>query len=95
VVQEKLWILTIESKPARLDVTVGIPQALTYLLSAPTSQSDLFGLVSNGREAIFLKLDQTSNQYARSMTYRLLENEQERVQLLQGLKAIGSLIQAD
>ena len=34
VVQKSLCVLVIESKPARLDVTAGIAQALTYLLSA-------------------------------------------------------------
>lgn len=93
IVQEALWILVIESKPARLDVTVGIPQALTYMLSAPTQQSTLYGLVTNGREALFLKCDRqpTPPQYSRSLTYRLLESTQEREQILQGLKQIGAL----
>lgn len=93
VVQEALWILVIESKPARLDVTVGIPQALTYLLSAPTSQSILYGMVTNGREVLFLRLDRKpSPQYSRSLTYRLLESLSEREQVLQGLKYLGSLL---
>ncbi|MBW4440791.1 MAG: restriction endonuclease subunit R [Plectolyngbya sp. WJT66-NPBG17] len=93
VIQDALWVLAIESKPARLDVTVGIPQALTYLLSAPTPQSILYGMVTNGREVLFLSLDRTTMQYTRSPTYRLLENAQERKQILQGLKVISSLIQ--
>lgn len=94
VVQEALWILVIESKPARLDVTAGIPQALTYLLSAPTSQSVLYGMVTNGREVLFVRLvrSQSSPQYSRSLTYRLLENAQEREQVLQGLKYLGTLL---
>jgi hypothetical protein len=35
ILQESFWVLIIESKPARIDVTAGIPQILTYLLSAP------------------------------------------------------------
>lgn len=95
VVQDALWVLVIESKPARLDVTAGIPQALTYLLSAPASQHSLYGMVTNGREVLFLKLerDPQSPQYSRSNTYRLLESVQERQQVLQGLKQIGALIQ--
>jgi hypothetical protein len=94
VVQEALWILVIESKPARLDVTVGIPQALTYLLSAPTSQPILYGMVTNGREVLFVRLDRSQSppQYSRSLTYRLLENAQEREQVLQGLKYLGTLL---
>ena len=57
VVQESLWVIVIESKPARLDVTAGLPQALTYLLSAPTSQNALYCMVTNGREVLFLQLE--------------------------------------
>lgn len=94
VVQDSLWIIVIESKPARLDVTAGLPQALTYLLSAPTVQTTCYGMVTNGREVLFLKLDRTQNppSYVRSPTYRLLENLEERSQVLQGLKQIGSYI---
>ena len=94
VIQDSFWILVIESKPARLDVTAGIPQALTYLLSAPNLQSSCYGMVTNGREVLFLKCDRHQNvpQYTRSYTYRLLENTAERIQVLQGLKQIGAYI---
>lgn len=101
VIQDSFWILVIESKPARLDVTAGIPQALTYLLSAPNLQSSCYGMVTNGREVLFLKCDsfarlrhrhQNVPQYTRSNTYRLLENTSERIQVLQGLKQIGAYI---
>ncbi|MBS9383177.1 MAG: type I restriction enzyme HsdR N-terminal domain-containing protein [Dolichospermum sp. BR01] len=67
VIQDSFWILVIESKPARLDVTAGIPQALTYLLSAPHLQSSCYGMVTNGREVLFLKCDRHQNvpQYTR------------------------------
>ena len=94
VLQDRFWVIVIESKPARLDVTAGIPQALTYLLGAPSIQVNSFGMVTNGREVLFLKCDrsQSSPQYTRSQTYRLLENTEERIQVLQGLKQIGALI---
>ena len=94
VIQDRFWILVIESKPARLDVTAGIPQALTYLLSASNLQSSCYGMVTNGREVLFLKCDrqQSVPQYTKSHTYRLLENRAERIQVLQGLKQIGTYI---
>ena len=94
VIQDSFWILVIESKPARLDVTAGIPQALTYLLSASNFQSSCYGMVTNGREVLFLKCDrqQSVPQYTKSHTYRLLENRAERIQVLQGLKQIGTYI---
>ncbi|MBV9385086.1 MAG: restriction endonuclease subunit R [Chroococcidiopsidaceae cyanobacterium CP_BM_ER_R8_30] len=94
VVKESLWVLVIESKPARLDVTAGLPQALSYLLSAPSRQNTLYGMVTNGREVLFLQLEHGVQppQYSRSSTHRFLENVQERQQVLQGLKRIGALI---
>ena len=94
VIQDSFWILVIESKPARLDVTAGIPQALTYLLTAPKLQASCYGMVTNGREVLFLKCDrhQSVPQYTRSPTYRLIENKAERIQVLQGLKQIGTYI---
>ena len=94
VIQDSFWILVIESKPARLDVTAGIPQALTYLLSAPNLQSSCYGMVTNGREVLFLKCDRNKSvpQYTKSYTYRFLENTAERIQVLQGLKQIGTCI---
>lgn len=94
VIQDSFWVLVIESKPARLDVTAGIPQALTYLLSAPKVQASYYGMVTNGREVLFLKCDrhQSVPEYTRSHTYRLLENIVERIQVLQGLKQIGTYI---
>ncbi len=70
VLQDRFWVIVIESKPARLDVTAGVPQALTYLLSAPNIQVNSFGMVTNGREVLFLKCDrsQSTPQYTRSQT---------------------------
>lgn len=95
VVQEALWVLVIESKPARLDVTAGIPQVLTYMLGAPTPQATLYGMVTNGREVLFVKLERGTQPlaYSRSSTYRLLESTEELHQVLQGMKVIGRLIQ--
>jgi type I site-specific restriction endonuclease len=93
ILQESFWVLVIESKPARIDVTAGVPQILTYLLSAPVNHIP-FGMITNGREMLFLKLDrsQPQPQYLKSMAYRLLDSPQERIQILQALKHIGQQI---
>jgi hypothetical protein len=93
ILQESFWVLIIESKPARIDVTAGIPQILTYLLSAPL-QHIPFGMIINGREVLFLKLDRSKPQpqYLKSIAYRLLDSPQERIQILQALKHIGQQI---
>jgi predicted type IV restriction endonuclease len=93
ILQDSFWLLVIESKPARIDVTAGIPQALTYLLSAPLDDEP-YGAITNGREFIFLKLDRqdpAAPKYLQSIAYRLLDSTTERQQILQALQHIGSL----
>jgi len=94
VVKQRLWVLVIESKQSRFDVTVGIPQALSYLLSPSAVQvsegSDRFGMVTNGREAVFLKLMlQPSPMYVQSRIYQVIDAEGDLTEILQGLKVIG------
>ena len=97
VVKQKLWILVIESKQSRFDVTSGIPQALSYMLSQPNTESNQdksrFGMVTNGREVIFLKLiPQQLPVYAQSKVYQVIETKEDLISILQGLKAIGSYL---
>jgi hypothetical protein len=96
IMQDEFWVLVIESKPAKLDVTAGIPQALTYLLSSPVNHKP-YGMVTNGREAMFLNLDRTQSvpHYSKSIAYRLLDSAQERQQILQGLRYIAQELRHD
>jgi hypothetical protein len=53
VIKQRLWVLIIEPKQSRFDVTSGVPQALSYLLSQPPEAqrpetSARFGMVTNG-----------------------------------------------
>ena len=94
VVKQRLWVLVIESKQSRFDVTVGIPQALSYLLNQSAVQasegSDRFGMVTNGREAVFLKLMlQPSPMYVQSRIYQVIDADGDLTEILQGLKVIG------
>jgi predicted type IV restriction endonuclease len=93
IMQDEFWVLVIEAKPAKLDVTAGIPQALTYLLGSPSANNP-YGMVTNGREVIFLKLDRTqpTPNYSKSIAYRLLDSTQERQEILQGLYYIAQTL---
>jgi predicted type IV restriction endonuclease len=98
VIKQRLWVLVIESKQSRFDVIAGIPQALSYLLSQPSEThfpkiNARFGMVTNGREVIFLKL--MINQpptYTQSRVYQVIETQDDLPEILQGLKAIGQLL---
>ncbi|BBC25717.1 type I restriction enzyme HsdR N-terminal domain-containing protein [Pseudanabaena sp. ABRG5-3] len=67
VFKPPFWIVVIEAKRAAYSVEVGIPQALTYMMANPHPDRPVFGLVTNGSEFIFLKLQhQDSLKYAES-----------------------------
>ncbi len=56
VLQEKLWVLVIESKEAGFSLKEAIPQALTYMMATPALEVPAFSLVTNGSEFRFIKL---------------------------------------
>ena len=95
VVKQRLWVLVVESKQSRFDVTSGIPQALSYLLSQPSeaqlpATDDRFGMVTNGREVVFLRLKPDHPPtYMQSRIYQVIEVREDLTQILQGLKVIG------
>jgi hypothetical protein len=54
VLQEKLWIVLIESKKTALDLELAVPQALAYM-SGQKSNRPLYGMVTNGSSYLFVK----------------------------------------
>jgi hypothetical protein len=58
VLQDRFWVIVIESKRPGLSLEPGIPQALAYMLASPQPEKPLFGLVTNGSNFIFLKMIQ-------------------------------------
>jgi hypothetical protein len=61
VLQEKLWIVLIESKKTPFDLELAVPQALAYMAAKPSSEASpsqnrpLYGLVTNGSSFLFVK----------------------------------------
>lgn len=92
VLQEQFWVLVIESKRAEFSLKVGIPPALTYMLSTPTPTRPLYGMVTNGSNFLFLKLlRRQPPQYTRSKTFDLEEGT-ELYTVLQVLKRLACTI---
>jgi hypothetical protein len=91
VVLEKLWVLVIEAKMSNFSLTAALPQALSYMLAS--DQPVTFGLIANGSDFIFLKLDRdTDPHYATSRVFSLLTPGNELIEVLMILKHIGQLI---
>jgi hypothetical protein len=55
VLQERLWIVLIESKRTTFDLELALPQALAYMAASPDSARPLYGMVTNGSSYLFIK----------------------------------------
>lgn len=94
VVQERLWRVIIESKETEFDIEVGIPQTLAYAIAASPESSPLFGMVTNGNNFIFIKIDRQNQLYDFSETYSMLSRTNHLYDVLQILKAIAIIFLA-
>ena len=55
VIRDRLWILTVEAKRSKFAADIALPQCLAYMIAAPQQPS--FGMVTNGSDFIFCKLE--------------------------------------
>ena len=95
IVKDLLWVLTIESKRAGFSLIVGIPQVLSYMMAAPTPQKTLYGMVTNGRNFVFIKLERDLDGghkpiYAQSKEL-IIDQDDDLEQVLRILKRIGAI----
>lgn len=56
VCDERVWILVLEAKHAQFSLINAIPQCLTYMLANPNGEAPVYGLVTNGSNFRFIKL---------------------------------------
>ncbi|MBD1999555.1 restriction endonuclease subunit R [Leptolyngbya sp. FACHB-541] len=90
VLQERFWILTVESKEAGFSLKQAIAQALAYMTGNPYPERPVFGLVTNGSHFIFLKLTQREiPQYALSDEFSLMKRSNDLYHVLKILKHLG------
>jgi predicted type IV restriction endonuclease len=89
VLQQRLWLLVIESKRSDFSVTRGLPQALSYMLANPTKESPSFGLIMNGNEFLFVKaIAHPTSQYATSRLFSLINPGNELYDILKIVKTL-------
>jgi hypothetical protein len=95
VVQQTLWITVIEAKNSEFSITKAIPQTLAYMLAQPRPDRPCFGLVVNGSEFLFLKLQSGDPpQYATSNLFSMLNQGNDLYRVLQILKRLQTMITA-
>ena len=95
VLQNSIWVVVIESKSIQYDVMMALPQALTYMSASPNhlANQNTFGMITNGREFRFIKLNSDPNPtYILSRVFSLSEPENHLYAVLQILKSLGQLV---
>ncbi|MBD2437001.1 type I restriction enzyme HsdR N-terminal domain-containing protein [Nostoc sp. FACHB-110] len=55
ILQDRLWIVLIESKKTTFDLEIAIPQTLAYMAAHPNPNQPLYGMVTNGSSYLFVK----------------------------------------
>jgi hypothetical protein len=94
VLHRRLWAIVIESKRSSLNVLEALPQALLYMMARPLEQKPIFGLMLNGTEFLFVKVQQDSSQYALSRLYSLINPGNDLYEVLGVLRQLRTLVLA-
>jgi hypothetical protein len=94
VVQERLWILTVESKRTSIAVPAALPQLLAYMAANPGAQFPQYGMTTNGDEFVFLKLG-TRAEYDVPRSFSLFPRRHELGQVAQILRVLGQCVMPD
>ncbi|MBD2343102.1 type I restriction endonuclease [Anabaena subtropica] len=93
VIQQRLWLLAIESKRSSWSLLEGIPQALAYMIANPDQNKPIFGLVTNGSDFIFIKLTKDDVlKYDLSDQFTLFKRENELYKVLGILKNFSQIL---
>ena len=96
VLQNQLWVVVLESKKTALSVWSALPQTLAYLMANPQPERPSFGMITNGDDILFVKLTQIAHrQYDVSRVFAPFISNQELYSVVQILKSISQLIQAE
>lgn len=96
VLRDRLWVMVIEAKRAAVDVDEGRAQLLSYMLASPTIEKPVFGMITNGRNFLFVKLiQQPTPRYALSRLFSLVNPGNELYTVLGVLKRLVALVQQD
>lgn len=89
VVQNRLWVVLIESKRYGFSVMQALPQTLAYMMANLNPEIPVFAMISNGEDYIFVKLLQQARQYALSNKFTLSNPQRnELYEVIQVFKRI-------
>ncbi|MEL6163280.1 MAG: type I restriction endonuclease [Cyanobacteria bacterium J06641_2] len=92
ILQDKLWVMVLESKKTTLSVWSAVPQALAYLMANPKPDLPVYGMVTNGDDILFIKVVQGDTpKYDLSRVFAPFTSAKELYMVLQILKKFSQL----
>lgn len=92
IVQNQFWVWVLEAKRTTFSLSLGISQALAYMLCNPALDKPTFGILTGGEDFIFMKLvRQQSPIYGLSRKFSIL-NEGDLYDVLKIMRHIAGLI---
>jgi hypothetical protein len=94
ILQERFWVVVVESKEAGFSLKDAIAQALSYMMATPHPDRPAYGLTTNGSEFMFIKLTAQPPQYGLSDLLTLQRRKNDLYGVLAILKRIGTLVKA-
>lgn len=92
VLLNQFWVVILESKKTALSVWTALPQTLAYLMANPQPEQPSFGMVTNGDEVLFVKVQQEQRLYGLSRIFSPFASGQELRNTLQILQRLGQAI---
>jgi hypothetical protein len=91
--QERFWVVILESKRTTISATTALPQTLAYMMANPHPQQSSFGMITNGDEILFVKVGWSGGfQYDVSDIFSPFPARNRLYQVVQILKRIGEVI---
>lgn len=93
VLQDKLWMIVIESKKASFSIEAGLAQILSYMLANPDPVRPTFGMITTGGSFTFIKL--VGKKYSLSRVFELRNPGNELLIVLAVLRRLAQLTSAE
>jgi hypothetical protein len=93
ILQNQLWVMVLEAKKTTISTRSALPQALAYMMSNANSNPTTFGILTNGDDVIFVKLDRGEvTQYNLSRAFSIYTTSSELRSVLQILKHLSTIL---
>ena len=86
---QQLWVIVVEAKSTQFSWHLGLPQALTYMMGGQQPSQVRFGLITNGTDLIFIKLQRDRLQYGLSKIFSLFNPGNELYDVVGVLRALS------